>query len=265
DDEGLDPAYFEAACAAFAPRFLYLMPTYQNPTGASYSWGRCEAIMRIAHAHNVLLVEDDVYGLLTYEDTPSLPLKAADVEGRVLYITSFSKAFMPGLRLGAIVTNEPYLTALTQARQITDLNSSPFMQRALARYLEQGLLGTHLQAARDLYRQRRDALLDALTQLPSECRWTHPLGGLSLWLTLPPAVNEAQLVHDAIQEGIGVTRGQRFFSQPQQQGYVRLCFGAQPPARLREGIQRLGRTIARHIRQRDALAAKVGRESFPLV
>ncbi len=265
DDDGPSLAHLEGACVAYRPRLYYGVPTYHNPTGICYSPERRARLLALAEEHDFLIIDDDVYGLLPLDGPAPLALKADDRSGRVVYLTSFSKAFMPGVRLGAMAAASPQLAALVRTKQHTDLTSSPLMQRACAHYLQRGHLGTHLQAVRDHYRLRRDAMLFALARHVPECAWTHPKGGLCLWLTLPPGLAEAEIYESAIGAGISLVRGQAFYPQPQSSGRLRLSYGAETPERIEQGIAALGRVIAAHLRRRDALHARAYREAAPLV
>jgi 2-aminoadipate transaminase len=265
DHEGMKPDALEAVCSAYQARFLYIMPTFQNPTGIEYSESRRDSILWIAREHNLLIVEDDVFSALAYDHKPLPAWKSLDKDNRILFVTSFSKGFMPGLRLGLIGTVDPHLSLLTLARQTSSLNSSPLMQHALALYLQRGNWGIHLQAARDLYRARRDAMDDALERFLPMCHWTSPHGGFSIWVALPQEINEAEIVQAAIQSGINVTPGQSFFLPPYPSGFLRLCFGTQTPDQIRQGIKILGNVVADYLNRYQKLIARTRREDTPLV
>lgn len=265
DSEGISLSALEAACIAYRPRLLYLVPTYHNPTGNTLSPERHAAVLNIARAHHMLILEDDVYGFLSLDGPASLALKAADDEGLVIYSTSFSKIFIPGLRLGAIVAAPAYLPKLAACKQSTDLTCSPLLQQALADYLRHGYLAAHLQHARSLYRERRDAMLAALERSLPACSWTHPAGGLNIWVTLPEQISEYDFVREATERGVGVAPGRLFFPHPRREAFMRLSFGAQPPERIEEGIARLGQILQEYLRQHHEAIARAGREAGPIV
>jgi 2-aminoadipate transaminase len=265
DDDGIDLARLEAACAAYHPRLLYIVPTYQNPTGISYVPARRAAILALAAAHGMVILEDDVYGCLALDGTAPPALQAEDRSGNVVYLTSFSKVCMPGLRLGLLAASPPYLHALIRMKQQSDLSSSPLLQRAWALFMQRGGLDAHLHTTRVLLRAQRDAMLSALARHLPQCHWTAPAGGLSVWLTLPPGIAEAAIVAEATQAGIGVARGQVFYPQPQTLARLRLSFSATAAERIATGIATLGRLVAAHMRQRDAQQARARREVAPLV
>ena len=265
DSGGIDVDALDAACVAHRPRLLYTVPTYHNPTGVSLAPERREAVLRIAREHGLLILEDDVYGLLGYDGPAPAALKASDTNGHVIYSMSFSKALAPALRLGALVAAPELLSELAGAKHSGDLVCSPLLQRALASYLRQGRFAPHLQHVRLLYRIRRDALLAALNALPSGCVWTRPSGGLNVWVTLPDGIHERDFCVAAIERGVGVAPGSAFFAQPRRGAHVRLSFGAQPPAAIERGIAILGDLLREHLRRRTLLLARASRESAPLV
>ena len=265
DDGGIDVAALETACLAHRPRLLYTVPTYHNPTGVSLAPERRDAVLRIARERRLLILEDDVYGLLGYNGPTPAALKASDAEGCVVYSMSFSKALAPALRLGALVASPELLPDLAGAKHSGDLVCSPLLQRALATYLRQGRFAAHLQQVRALYRTRRDAVLAALDTLPPGCAWTHPDGGLNVWVTLPDGVNERDFCVAAIERGVGVAPGSAFFAQPRRGAHMRLSYGAQPPESIARGVATLGELLREHLRRRTLLLARASRESVPLV
>jgi 2-aminoadipate transaminase len=265
DDEGVRMADLESHLVRHQPRFLYLVPTYQNPMGICYSTPRRAQLLALARTHGLTIIEDDIYGLLPFERAAPPPLKAGDTDARVIYLSSFSKSFIPGLRLGMVTAPVAVLADIARTKQHSDLNSSPLLQRALALYLRRGHLGAHLAAVRALYRERCAAMQDALARYLPHCTWTEPEGGLTLWLTLPHGIDEAVVYREALHEGVGVARGQVFYPQPQAEGHLRLSYGAVSPALIEKGIGILGRVVAAHLRRRDALADRARREALPLM
>ena len=265
DADGISLSALEAACNRYHSPLLYLVPTYHNPTGTSLRPERHAALLRMARAHKMLVVEDDIYGMLSLDGPAPLPLKATDTEGLVIYITSFSKIFTPGLRLGAIVAAPAYLPRLAACKQSTDLTCSPLLQRALADYLRRGYLPAHLQRVRTLYRERRDTMLAAVERYLPGCTCTYPTGGLNMWVTLPPQCNEQDFVRKARERGIGVAPGQLFFPEPRREACIRLSFGAQPPARIEEGVAMLGQVLQEQLKRQHEVVARAGREAGPLV
>jgi DNA-binding transcriptional MocR family regulator len=268
DEGGLNLAALEAACATYRPRLLYTVPTFHNPTGITLATERRAVLLRVARAHDLLILEDDVYGLLGYDGPAPPALKAADTgetDGRVIYSMSFSKTLAPALRLGALAATPEHLPALAAAKQSADLVCSLLLQRALAAYLHQDRLAAHLRQVRALYRARRDAVLAALESLPPGCAWTRPAGGLNVWVALPEGIDEREFCRAALERGVGVAPGSAFFVQPPRRAAIRLSFGALPPERIARGVSILGEVLREHLRRHSALLARANRESVPLV
>jgi DNA-binding transcriptional MocR family regulator len=269
DAEGPVPSALVAACDAardtHRPCLFYLVPTYHNPTGSSVSEARRTELLRIAATYDLLLIEDDIYGFLALDGPAPAPLMAGDRTDRVLCVTSFSKALMPGIRLGALVAPPALLPQLASARHALDLMSPPLLQRALAEYLRRGAFALHLAAAQPLYRERRDALLEALGRHLPAGAWTRPAGGLSLWLTLPDDVDERDFFVAAVEHGVGFARGEAFYPQLHTGGHLRLSFGALPPAQIEEGVQRLAAALNALRRRRLDAAARAVWKATPLV
>ncbi|MBF6589786.1 MAG: aminotransferase class I/II-fold pyridoxal phosphate-dependent enzyme, partial [Ktedonobacterales bacterium] len=181
------------------------------------------------------------------------------------YSTSYSKALMPGLRLGAIVATPEQLADLAAIKHTIDLVCSSLPQRALASYLSQGRLDAHLTRVRALYRERRDALVAALERFADGWTWVRPAGGLNVWVTLPDGIAERDFCLAALERGVGVAPGRAFYGHPQPRAAFRLSFGAHPPERLTEAVRILGTLLAEQTRRRTLLLARAGRESAPLV
>lgn len=266
DDQGIQIEALARMLREYRPRLLYTIPTYQNPTGVCMSPERQLALLQLAREYRLTIIEDDVYGPLGYDGPPPLPLKSRDTEGLVVHLGSFSKILTPGLRLGYLVANDEHLGPLLSAKRTEDLHSSPLLQRALADYLGRGQMAGHLRYVRSVYRERRDAMQQALEQhCPRGVRWATPSGGLCFWLELPAGVNGSDLYGEAIERGVGVTLGSVFFPQPPRLAYLRLCFATQPPHNIARGVAILGELLRDQLRRRDLLAARACRETQPLM
>ena len=244
DDEGPILEDLERAIAHHRPRFFYTVPTFQNPTGRCMSQTRRNDLLELAAAHGLLIVEDDIYGRLGYDEPAPLPLAAHPGHAQVIYITSYSKTLMPGLRLGCMVA-PPHLTErLLSFRRAADLCSPPLMQRTLAEFLRHDGLKRHLRRVRPIYRERRDALVTALRRyLPDGVHWEPPQGGFCCWLTLPPHPSFADLEQAALRHGWSITPGEVFLAEPTARRSVRLCFGTLAPDVIQTGVELLGQLI----------------------
>lgn len=243
DAGGPDLAAFELILAERRPRFFYTIPTFQNPTGACATLTRRQAVAALARQYGCVLVEDDLYALVSYAGAAPQPLKALDGDN-VIYVNSFSKAFMPGLRLGYLVAPAALHERLAGLRLAADLGSPLLTQRALASFLRNGGLRRHLRRALPVYRERRDALLDALaTYMPAAATWTQPEGGFCTWLTLPRHHALQHVYRQALARGWAFAPGEVFLAAPDAGYHLRICFGSASPDVLRRGIRCLAEVI----------------------
>lgn len=265
DSDGLIIEAVEQAIQAHRPAFLYSIPTFQNPTGICMSAARRAALVELAERYRLPIVEDDIYGRLAFEQ-PALPsLKSYDRYGHVIYLSSFSKSLMPGLRLGYVVAAPALIQRMVLARQAFDICSPPLTQRAVAIFVEQGWWHANLKRSLPLYRERRDALLRAMERFfPRTVSWTRPNGGFSCWVTLPADISVTELYLNAISRGVAFAPGEVFKAAPDGRANLRLCFGAEPPDRLVEAVATLGALLRERGYQRPLTAPALG-EYVPVV
>ncbi|HEX6849868.1 MAG TPA: PLP-dependent aminotransferase family protein [Candidatus Polarisedimenticolaceae bacterium] len=260
DDDGLRVELLEQAMRA-GPKFLYVLPNFQNPAGVTLSLDRRHALVAMASHYGVPIVEDDPYGQLRYEGEHLPSIVALDAEfhgcahgertfrGDVLYLGTLSKTLAPGLRIGWIVAPEEIVKRIVQMKQGADLHSSTFAQAVAYEVARGGFLDRHVQHIRSVYRERRDAMLAALDRwFPRTVRWTRPQGGLFLWLSLPEGVNTTELLHDALAEKVAFVPGGSFFPGRVDAPHCRLNFSHSSPDRIEEGIRRLSLVVARRLR-----------------
>jgi DNA-binding transcriptional MocR family regulator len=237
----------------YRPKLLYCMPTYQNPTGRSLSYPKRRALLKIAAEHDLPIVEDDSAGFCGLEGPVPPSLKADDEAGYVIHLGTFSKLIAAGLRLGWLVAAPPVLEKLVAAKYASDLSSDALVQRAVHRLVIGGALLEHNGRARQVYRQRRDVLIDALRQpgvLPRGARFDPPLGGFNLWLELPSAgPSSTALYVEAIRRGIAFVPGPFFFSagsgatSAAAQRGLRLSYSALGPNQLMRGVRLLSEAL----------------------
>jgi DNA-binding transcriptional MocR family regulator len=179
-------------------------------------------------------------------------LQSNDQSGLVLHVGSFSKSLMPGIRIGYIAATPQLISRLVATKQANDLCSPPLLQRALAIFLQRGGFAAHLRRVIPRYRERRDALLAALSHsFPSHVRWTTPRGGFCSWVALPPGVSVTDLYLAAINRGVAFTPGDVFFSSPTVRPFLRLAFSIQPPAAIDESVRILGDLLYSHLHRRS--------------
>jgi DNA-binding transcriptional MocR family regulator len=265
DEEGLVVDALEPLILAHHPRLIYTIPVFQNPTGVCLSPARRAALLDLSARHRLPLVEDDIYGRLAYEEAPPLALKADDHEGFVAHIGSFSKALLPGVRIGYIAAAPQLIRRLVAAKQADDLCSPPLLQRALALFLQHGRLATHLRRVIPQYRERRDALISAMAwHFPSGLRWTTPQGGFCSWVALPVGVSTTDLYMAAVEQGVAFAPGDVFFSGPAPRPYMRLAFATQPPNVIGDAIKILGAVLNVQLTQRSYIAPAMA-DCVPLV
>lgn len=257
DEDGVRPEAVERTLAK-RPAFVYVMPNYQNPTGATLALDRRRALVRLAAAAETPIVEDDPYGQLIFEGDPLPSLMALDIEHRraepraddsqVVAIGSFSKVLAPGLRLGWIIAPRDLIARLALVKQGVDLHTSTFAQMVAYEVARRGFLDDHVARLRAAYRARRDAMLEAMaTHFPPEVRWTRPRGGMFLWVTLPEGVEATALLERALAEGVAFVPGRAFYPDGGGEHALRLNFSFAPPATIAEGIARLGRVLHREL------------------
>ncbi len=248
DEEGVIIEKLIDAIEKHKPKFISLIPNYHNPTGVLMSEERRLAVLDIANHYRIPIVEDDVYGLLTYEEKAPLALKALDKTDNVIYISSVSKTVAPGLRIGYITANAQLLDKFTQLRWATELGGTPLMHRALAIFFREGHFKHHMKRILPIYKERRDAMLSALRRyMPTHSTWTSPRGGLCIWVKLPPKGQYNDLYPAALMRGIVYTPNEAFFTEYSDEYYMRLCFGSQDPSTLETAIHVLAELIYERI------------------
>jgi 2-aminoadipate transaminase len=228
------------------PRLVVLIPDFHNPLGVSLPSEKRRRAASLAAAYGVPLLEDDPYSSLRFEGETAPPIKAYDDAGLVLYIGSFSKMIAPAIRLGWIVASPELITHLTVLRESIDLEASGLMQRAVAKFLEDGNLGPHLERLTAANRVRRDALLDALQhELGDLATWTRPDGGLFVWVTLPPDIDTWECFEPALQRKVAYIPGAAFDVAGGSRNTLRLNFSNVSPDRIPEAVRRLSEALRR--------------------
>ena len=247
DRQGMRVELVEQLLRTHHPSLIHTIPTFQNPTGACMSGERRRQLVALADRYNVPILEDEFVGDLRYEGRAQPALKALDPGGRVFYMGTFSKMLMPGLRVGYIVVDGPVYERLVDWKHIHDLATSNLIQRALEAYISVGRYQTHLNRARRVYRQRRDAMLAALEQLmPPDTHWTPAQGGFFIWMRLPGGIPAQDLLPLAAREQVNFAPGCMFYPGEKEHAYIRLNFAMNPPDRIHEGIRRLAGAVQRY-------------------
>jgi 2-aminoadipate transaminase len=223
------------------PKFLYTMPTYQNPMGVSMSSARRRALVDLARERGLVIVEDDPYGDLSYDEAPLPTLKSLEPE--VIFLGTFSKVLAPGLRVGWVASSPRLREAFFNVKEGTDIHNERIMTRTVF-HTALGFLDEHIGATREIYRARRDAMLAGLTrEMPAGVRWTIPHGGFFLWVTLPDRFETDTMLPDATDRGVIYLPSSWFYPDRSWTRSMRLNFSAQPEERIAEAMRRLAETI----------------------
>jgi 2-aminoadipate transaminase len=242
------------------PKFMYVLPNFQNPAGTTLSEGRRHELVSLADKYGVPIVEDDPYGQLRYEGEHLPSLVVLDREnlcrdngysiGNVIYLSTFSKTLAPGLRLGWIVAPPDIISKLAELKQGADLHTSTFTQFLAYEVARDGFLDKHVKVIRQIYRERRDVMLQALKEFfPPAVTWTHPQGGLFLWVTLPVGLDIQAVFKSALEQNVAFVPGDSFYANDSGEGsrHMRLNFSNAAPEQIREGIRRLSTAVKNHL------------------
>jgi 2-aminoadipate transaminase len=259
DENGMQTEALEEALRT-GPKFIYVLPNFQNPTGVTLSLSRREQLIDLADRYGVPIVEDDPYGQLRYEGDhlPSVVVldgkfrKNSDptYRGNVIYLSTFSKILAPGLRLAWVIAPPEVIRKMVQAKQGADLHTATFNQIVAFELGHKGFLDQHIKVIRKVYGERRDVMLGALDSFfPPEVDWTHPDGGLFLWATLPEGLNTTEMLQAAIEEKVAFVPGAPFHPRGGGETTMRLNFSNAKPEMIMEGISRLGKVINKHMKE----------------
>lgn len=225
-------------------KLIYMIPSFQNPSGRSISTERRKAIMEVVQKYDVILIEDAPYEDLKYTDEVYPSMKSMDTTGQVLYFGSFSKVITPGFRLGYSVAAEPILSRMIIGKQSCDLNCSVFTQAILAEYLKRGLLPEHLEKINAEYKAKRDLMLATLEEtMPEGVTWTHPEGGLFLWLELPMHMSTNDMFLSAVEKKVAYVAGDSFYAAGEPHNAMRINFSNATPENIVKGIKILAEVI----------------------
>ena len=245
DEQGIDiPDLYAQAANGEAPRFLYVLPNFQNPTGNSMNEERRAALSKAAAELDLPIVEDNPYGDLWFDGPPPLPLTARNPDG-CIYMGSFSKTLAPGLRLGFLVAPKALYPKLLQAKQAADLHSPSFNQRMVFEVLKDGFLDQHVPTIRALYKSQRNAMLAALEthMAGTGVQWNQPAGGMFLWLKLPEGMNAGDLLPLAVDLDVAYVPGAPFYSGTADHSTLRLSFVTASVEQINTGIAALAQVF----------------------
>jgi len=254
DDDGMQTEHLEELIDTYV-KFMYVLPNFQNPTGVTLSHERRKQLVETANRYSVPIIEDDPYGQLRYEGEHLPPVVVMDDElrsnkvpayrGNVIYTSTFSKILAPGLRLAWVIAPVEVIEKLVQVKQGADLHTSTFTQYIAYEVIrEPSWMKNHIQMIRKVYRERRDVMLKALEEfMPDGTRWTHPKGGLFLWVSLPKGYDTNKIFPKAIEQKVAYVPGTAFHPNGGGENTMRLNFSYSKPEIIYEGIQRLAKVV----------------------
>lgn len=241
DGDGLLPEAMDEAVRG--AKFLYCLPNFQNPTGRLLPLERRRQLVERARALDLLILEDDPYGELSYEGE-HLPAIRTLAPERTVYMGSFSKVLAPGLRIGYVIAPPALRAKLVQAKQATDLHTATLSQQAVYEVIKDGFLDTHIPTIRALYRDQCQAMLAALEHhMPQGVRWNQPRGGMFLWIDLPRGMDAIAVLARAVENNVAFVPGAPFYAANPVAESLRLAFVTVPPPRIEDGVERLARVI----------------------
>jgi len=260
DEHGMLTDSLEKALRG-GPKFIYVLPNFQNPTGATLALERRRTLIELADRYGVPIIEDDPYGQLRFEGEHIQPIIDLDSEfhkkngdsyrGNVIYLSTFSKLLAPGLRLAWVIAPQEVIRKLVMAKQAADLHTATFNQVVAYEIGKDGFIDRHVKTIRDIYKERRDIMLETMSELfPSEVHWTHPEGGMFLWGILPEDMDAAEVLKTAIERKVAFVPGLAFHANGVGKNTMRLNFSFSSPEIIREGITRLGLVLKEQIAKR---------------
>jgi 2-aminoadipate transaminase len=260
DHDGMQTCNMEEALRS-GPKFMYILPNFQNPGGVTLSRARRDELVALSDKYGIPIVEDDPYGQLRYEGDHQPPLVVLDRTnlsrddgyklGNVIYLSTFSKVLAPGLRVAWIVAPPDVIARLSQLKQSTDLHTSSFAQMVTYEAARDGFMDEHVKLIRKVYKERRDAMLQSLDNyFPPEVSWTHPQGGLFLWVTMPPGIDSRKLLDSALRQNVAFVPGDAFYPSGDSGSHMRLNFSNARPEMIHEGIRRLSIAVAHELEHR---------------
>ena len=230
------------------PKFVYTVPTFQNPAGVTMSLPRRRRLVEVAHERELLVLEDNPYGLLRYEGEAHPPLYALDGGVYVMYLGTFSKILSPGIRLGWVLAPPPVLEKINLGKQAADLCTSTLSQMIVQAYFAGARWRAYVDSLTEIYRMRRDTMLDALAEFfPPEAEWTRPSGGLFVWATLPDFIDTTDLLARALRDNVAFVPGEAAYLDGRGRSSLRLNFSGVDEEAIREGVRRIGKVIAEQV------------------
>jgi len=252
-DDGIDIDMLKTYIKRFKPKFLYIMTNYQSPTTYSYSDNKKVEVLNLAKEHDFYIIEDDFLTDLSFDNEVKLPLKSQDKIDKVIFIKSFSKIFMPGVRIGFVTLPNKLLKGIIKAKHTTDISSSGYLQRAFDLYLRKGYWRNHIDNIRKVYFEKYNIMIKELNSLKKYgIDYTTPNGGLSVWLKLPLNIDALEFYNDCIENKLSLVPGKVFFiDESIYTNYIRLSFGAVDNNEIIEGIRIIDNILSKPFKNKD--------------
>jgi len=250
DDEGINIESLKKALESDAERnkLLYLVPTFQNPTGLTMSAKRRQEVMELVSNYEITVIEDDPYGSLNYSGEKIPALKSFEKDGQTVYLGSFSKIISPGLRVGYAVAPKEILNKMIIGKQATDVHTSNLSQMIVYEFCRRGLLDQHIAKINAVYKEKRDLMLKCMEEyFPANVEWTNPVGGLFIWAELPQGVSTVKLLEEAVKEKVAFIPGNSFFATGGGENTMRLNFSNASSEDIEKGIKKLGGVIGKFL------------------
>jgi len=244
NDDGLDIEDLKNTLKTYKPKLAYLIPNFQNPTGLTYTKENREKVFEAIKDENMLLIQDDPYGELRFEDTERIPYIGMNQTNKNIYLGSFSKIVTPGMRLGYAIADKEIIKMLETAKQASDLHSNIFGQYLIADYLQNNDLDKHIEKIKKLYKTQASAMINAMEEFfPKNVKFTHPKGGMFTWVTIEKGKDVLTLFDKAIAKNVAFVPGHPFYVNPDKVNTLRLNYTNADEETIRTGIERLAQAL----------------------
>jgi len=255
DDRGLDTDALRVELSTLerngeTPKFIYLVPSFDNPTSTVMPKDRRLALIDLAEEFDFLIVEDNPYGYISFEEPMPTPIKAYDKTGRVLYMSTFSKIVSPGLRIGWITGHREFISKMAEAKSNIDICTDGLSQYLAAELLRRNVVEKQIDYITRIYKRKRDVLLESMSaNFPEQAEWNEPKGGLFLWVKMPEKINTTTLLKEAVSKGVAYIPGSNFFLNPDIHHFLRLNYSYPSIEDIAEGISILGKLFHNRLRE----------------
>lgn len=246
-ENGMDLDKLESCIKKYKPKLIYTMPNFQNPTGYSYSFEKKRRLLEIAEKNNIIIIEDDYLSDLNFYTSDNDTLKSMDTKESVVYIKSFSKIFMPGLRLGFLIVPLRLKNEILAAKHTSDISTSGLIQRAFDLYLRKGIWRKHITYMKEVYKERFDIMLDKLEELPDDILYNKPKGGINFWVALPKDFSTNEFYSESIKKKIVFVPGSIFYPSRSDSNFLRLSIAAVYPEEIKKGMDMFKRLLYQYI------------------